>query len=113
MLANPKRPSGLTMEFMRAHCWAGNDRAKWCRYVRIQGGVFTCAKGTAAGLRHSARIDDMVAEAAAEEPVVVFDSGSDLAPPDDGRPKVCVHSGDNCPGRAAEFVQLQKKIELS
>jgi len=107
------RPPGLTMEFMRQCCWAGDDRTKWCRYVRIQKGSFTCAKGTAAGLRHSARIDEMLAEEAAAAPVVVFDSGSDLAPPDNGEPKICVHAGDNCPGRADEFVSLRHKHELS
>ena len=97
------------MEFMRRVCWPGDDTSKWCRYVRLCRGVFICGKGTAAGIKHSQRIDRMLAAEAAEADQIVFDSGSDLCPKDDD-PRLRIHAGDNCEGRAGEFIHLIPEI---
>lgn len=99
MTERANKLQGLTSEFLRSVRWPGSDNSKWCRYVRFRKGVAICGKGTAAGMRHSRRIERLVVEEREEADEVVFDSVSGLCPKDNGQ-RMRVHAGDNCPGRA-------------
>ena len=106
------KPEGLTGEFIKRVCWAGEDNSKYCRYLRCVRGVWVCAKGTAAGIRHSERIDRLLRQGLDEAGEVVFDSGDDVKLPDEGR-KMNIHAGDNCEGRSGEFLHLFPQGEVS
>jgi hypothetical protein len=103
-MSDKPKIEGLPLEFIKTVCWAGNDISKWCRYVRAYKGVHVCAKGTAAGIRHSQRLARWQERIEGPPTEVVFDSGEKT--PEDDKPRMRVLAGDNCPGRAAEFAHL-------
>lgn len=107
-----EKPKGLLADFIREVCWSGTDGSQRCRYLRAYRGVWICAKGTAAGIRHSKRIDDLVKRRKEDDGEVVFDSGSDLVPQEISSVST-IHAGDNCPGRAHEFPDQFPKDEVS
>jgi hypothetical protein len=101
-----KKRDGLEPDFMKRFCWPGNDSSKWCRYVRIHKGRYICAKGTAAGMKHDARLKRWSEQGLLPQEEVLFDSGASCGQAEDKRPKWKFHLGDNCQGRADEFAHL-------
>ncbi len=109
---NQQKPIGMEKDWLRNVCWRGDDNARWCRYVRFYKGAIICAKGTAAGIRHSQRIDRMLEEERKHADQIVFTSGSDTDQ-DYSERKMRLHAGDNCLGRAGEFLHLLSSKDVS
>lgn len=89
---------GLEKEYIKHVCWMGEKGKEKCRFLRYvmvgKKAVAICAKNTAAGIRHSQKIDELLAVTPEE-----------LAK--------MIHSADNCDGRAGEFAHLLPKEKLN
>lgn len=85
---------GLEQEYIKRVCWKGRkgkSKCRFLRYVMVDGKVVAiCAKNTAAGIKHSEKIDEMLKGTSAD----VAEN---------------IHSADNCDGRAGEFTHLLPK----
>jgi len=65
-------------------------------------GMWVCAKGTATGEKHKKRMEGLAKDV---QDGVVFDSGAGESKQFHD-PEGVLITGDNCPGRAHEFVHL-------
>jgi hypothetical protein len=87
--------TNLEKDYILGVCLLGK-RSRQCRYLRVRNGEWICGKNTAAGIRHSKQIDELLANGPAEQ---IVGQGENK--------QVCsVHAGDNCPGRADEFAHI-------
>ncbi|PIR66979.1 MAG: hypothetical protein COU51_01010 [Parcubacteria group bacterium CG10_big_fil_rev_8_21_14_0_10_36_14] len=91
-----RKLKGLDPEYMHDCCGVGNkelQRCRFLRYVHFNGELWLiCAKGTAVGIKHSQRVDNLLKEY-----------------PDGKHGDMTIVAGDNCEGKAGEFAHMFKE----